>query len=172
MRRGVSEQRSCAVSLGNQESSSGAAKLHFLTAGHRLIFPSLLPSPIPPPRGMIIFPPIHCTIIFQVCSYPSLLSFFMACFYPCAGLHIYVVSVQYVKVLSVCSVQKSNKNIFIFFAGDLQWGFFLLLLVKSDQLKPCILTNMTAVYALPSKAFYSPGEQNYTSEGDCLFFLL
>lgn len=48
-----------------------------------------------------------------------------------------------------------NKYIFIFFAGDL---LVFPVLEKKDQLLPCILTNMTAVYALAFKAFYSPGK--------------
>lgn len=61
--------------------------------------------PVPPPLGMIISPLLHRTIIFQVRSYPSLLSFFMPCFCPCAVLHICTVPVQYVKDVSICSVQ-------------------------------------------------------------------
>lgn len=60
-----------------------------------------------------------------------------------------------------------NKYIFIFFAGDL---LVFLVLKKKGRLQPCILTNMTAAYALASKAFYSPGKPNYTSEADWLFF--
>lgn len=99
------EGRSCAVLLGIQASSSRAVKLHFLATGHILIFLVLLPSPLSQPLGMIISPLLQHTIIFQVCSYPSLLSSFMACFCPYAVLQICTVSVQYVKKVNVCGVQ-------------------------------------------------------------------
>ena len=168
----------CAVLLGNQAASSRAVELHFPATGHRLIFLSLLPSPhfphfplppLPPPLGMIISPPLHRTIIFQVRSYPSLLSFFMACFCLCAALHICTVAVQYVKEVNICSVQNVI-SIYLFSLLVIYW--FFRCLRKKGQLLPCILTNMTAAYALASKAFYSPGKPNYTSEADWLFFVL
>ena len=111
----ISEWKSCAVLNGNQ-ASCRAEEFHFPATGLRLIFLLLLPSPIfPPPLGMIISPPIHRTIIFQVCSYPSLLSFFMACFFffsPYAGLHICAVPVQYVKEGECMQRGEYNKCIY------------------------------------------------------------
>lgn len=110
----LAEGSSCAALLGNQAAGSRAVQLHFYATGHRLIFLLLLPSPpVPPPLGMIISPLLHRTIIFQVRSYPSLLSFFMPCFCPCAVLHICTVPVQYVKEVSICSVQ-SVISIYLF----------------------------------------------------------
>lgn len=65
-----------------------------------------------------------------------------------------------------------NKYIFIFFADDLLVFPVLEKKKKKGQIQPCILTNMTAAYALASKAFYSPGKQNYTSEAHWLFYVL
>lgn len=89
------------------------------------------PTPFPPPLGMIISPPLHRTIIFQVCSYPSLLSFFMACFCPCAALHIYTVPVQYVKEVNICSVQNVI-SIYLFSLLVIYW-FFWCLRRKADS---------------------------------------
>lgn len=44
----LAEGSSCAALLGNQAASSRAVELHFLATGHRLIFLSLLPSPLIP----------------------------------------------------------------------------------------------------------------------------
>lgn len=72
---------------------------------HLPLAPPILPPPVPPPLGMIISPLLHRTLIFQVCSSPSLLSFFMPCFCLCAVLHICTEPVQYVKEVSIHSVQ-------------------------------------------------------------------
>lgn len=88
---------------GSQQQSSGAAFPCYRAQTHLPLAPPI--SPLPPPLGMIISPPLHRTIIFQVRSYPSLLSFFMACFCPCAAQHIWTVPVQYVKEVNICSAQ-------------------------------------------------------------------
>lgn len=44
----LAEGSSCAALLGNQAASSRAVELHFPATGHRLIFLSLLPSPLIP----------------------------------------------------------------------------------------------------------------------------
>lgn len=77
--------------------------------------PARPPSSTPPspPLGMIISPLLRRTIIFQVRSYPSPLSFFMPCFCPGAALHICTVPVQYVKEVNICSVQ-SVISIYLF----------------------------------------------------------
>lgn len=83
--------------------------------------PISTPPPLPrtpshppsPPLGMIISPLLRRTIIFQVRSYPSPLSFFMPCFCPGAALHICTVPVQYVKEVNICSVQ-SVISIYLF----------------------------------------------------------
>lgn len=64
-------------------------------------------------------PPHH---IFQVRSYPSPLSFFMACFCPCAALHICTVPVQYVKEVNICSVQNVI-SIYLFSLLVIYWCF-------------------------------------------------
>lgn len=87
----------------SQQQSSGAPFPCHRAQTHLPLSPPI--SPRPPPLGMIISPLLHCTIIFQVRSYPFLLSFFMACFCPCTALHICSVPVQYVKDVNICSVQ-------------------------------------------------------------------
>lgn len=66
--------------------------------------------------------------------------------------------VRCIKEANVCTVQ-SVISIYLFSLLVIYWVFFFLALQKKqEQLQPCILTNMTAVYALASKAFYSPGK--------------
>lgn len=154
---------------GSQQQSSTAPFPCYRAQTHLPLAPPTLP-PVPPPLGMIISPLLHRTIIFQVRSSPSLLSFFMPCFCPCAVLHICTEPVQYVKEVSIHSVQ--NVISIYLFSLLVNYNFFQCLRKKKWWLWPCILTNMTAAYAVASKAFYSPGKQNYTSEADWLFYLL
>lgn len=89
------------------------------------------PTPFPPTTRYDYFssaPPHH---YIQVCSYPSLLSFFMACFCPCAALHIYTVPVQYVKEVNICSVQNVI-SIYLFSLLVIYW-FFWCLRRKADS---------------------------------------
>ena len=108
----------------------------------------------PPPLGMIISPLLFH--VFQVRRNPSLLSFFMPCFRPCVMLQI---CLRVVLRGNVCTVQ-SVISIYLFSLLVIYCFFFFFTGAseKKEQLQPCILTNMTAVYALASKAFYSPGK--------------
>lgn len=109
---------------GSQQQSSGAPFPCYRAQTHLPLAPPI--SPHPPPLGMIISPPLHRTIIFQVRSSPSLLSFFMACFCPCAALHICTVPVQYVKEVNiVCSVQNVI-SIYLFSLLVIYWFFWCL----------------------------------------------
>lgn len=105
---------------GSQQRSSGAPFPCYRAQTHLPLAPPI--SPLPPPLGMIISPSLHRTIIFQVRSYPSLLSFFMACFCLCEALHICTVPVQYVKEVNVCSVQ-SVISIYLFSLLVIYWFF-------------------------------------------------
>lgn len=100
----LAEGSSCAALLGNQCSQQQSSTAPFPCYRAQTHLP-LAPPIVPPPLGMIISPLLHRTIIFQVCSSPSLLSFFMPCFCPCAVLHICTEPVQYVKEVSIHSVQ-------------------------------------------------------------------
>lgn len=151
----LSERNSWAMLV--QQPSSGAPFPCYRAQTHLLLPPpSLVFSPFTR-YDYFSFAPAHHYI--PVCSYPSLLSFFIPCFCPCAALHICAGPVQYVKEANVCSVQNVI-SIYIFYF--ILWWFTVFPPPRASKERPALamyLNKHDCCVCTPPRLFTHQGNQ-------------